>query len=137
MTTTVYILICSDAFWIGCFLGFFFFVKLLQCGWECHAGTCILQVDSRVSISPFRISRGFTQLKAIQCKQTLQLFIQILSQKCNVCPPLPDEQWGELWPGIKMPTLHYGWSTDLQLAAWGWGSDEGQGQSWLSSWLLC
>lgn len=70
-------------------------------------------------------------------KTTLQLLIQILSQICNLCPPLPDEQWGELWLGIKMPTLHYGWSTSLQLAAWGWGSDQGQGQGWLSYSLLC
>lgn len=43
----------------------------------------------------------------------------------------------DLQLGIKMPTLHYGWSRSLLLAAWVWGYDKGQGQRWLGSWLLC
>lgn len=48
---------------------------------------------------------------------------------CNVCLLCqPSREWtdapgvgAELQLGIKMPTLHYGWSRSLLLAAWVWG----------------
>lgn len=70
-----------------------------------------------------------TQLRPIHCKQTIcPLFIQIISNM-RCLPTQPDKQGvnkctrrgAELQLGIKMPTLHYGWSRSLLLAAWVWG----------------
>lgn len=39
--------------------------------------------------------------KQFRSKQTLQLFIQILPQICNVCPPLPEKRGGGVTAGYK------------------------------------
>lgn len=69
-----------------------------------------------------------TQLWPIQCKQTIYpLFIQIISQYAmSACSArweeseqMHQEVGAELQLGIKMPTLHYGWSRSLLLASQG------------------
>lgn len=141
LTTTVCVFICSDALWIeGCFLLaiLFHIFSYSHSGRERRAGTCVLQVDSLVSISLCAVSRGFGAAASnFGANKHSNCLYKYYPKYAMSAPPPPEKRRGELRPGIKMPTLHYGWSTSSQLAAWGWGSDGGQGQSWLSSWLLC
>lgn len=109
--------------------------------------TCILQVDSlTVSMASMcNISQCFHSCDQFSANKQSAHCLYKYYPNMRRLPALPEEQGAnrctrrgaELRLGIKMPTLHYGWSTSLLLAAWGWGSDQSQSQSWLSSWLLC
>lgn len=94
--------------------------------------TCILQVDSLTLSSPsicnmFQGLHSCNQFSANkQSAHCLYKYIPILFDvwpRCQMSRERTDAAGvgAELQLGIKMPTLHYGWSRSLLLAAWGWG----------------
>lgn len=104
LTTTVCVLICLDALWIeGYFLLaiLFYIFSYNHSGQERRAGTCVLQVDSLVSISLCAISRGFVQLQAISEQTNTPIVYTNITPNMQCLPPSARETVGGVTAGYK------------------------------------